>query len=267
MIPVEKIHLSRSQSRKRDDKKKLKNSVESIKRDGLLSHIVVQPREGRKGGYELICGPRRLESFRKLGPKEIPVPVLAHSLIDRESQRVARCENIYGKKLTPLERAKAYRKMMENYGYNQPEIGRIVGYTKTEISRTLSIFKLPANIQEAMGNGLSMHHARALLRLNHDQPTQQKVLQQIISKGLSARKTELLVEQILTLKRTPDGDRSCPGESWEVVISGEQTVKVVVEKGRIEVSGDFPEEKMPEIFKALLNRYEVTEAARSLLEY
>ena len=198
MILVEKIHLSISQPRTRYDKKKLKNLTESIERDGLLSPIIVRTREGKKGEYELVCGSRRLEAFKKLGRKEMPAFV--HTLSNSETVPVALCENIHRKNLTPLERAKAYREMVERYGYKQPEIGRIVGYAKGDISRVLSIFKLPPNIQQAMGNGLSMHHAKVLLRLNHDETSQQKVFQQVIDENLSARKTEILVREILQLR-------------------------------------------------------------------
>ncbi|MBA7491543.1 Nucleoid occlusion protein [subsurface metagenome] len=264
MIPIENIHLSHSQPRTRDHKKKFKNLIESIERDGLLSSIVVRAREGKKGEYELICGSRRLQAFKKLGRKEIPAMI--HSLIDKDSVPVALCENIHRKNLTPLERAKAYRGMIENYKYNQPQIGRIVGCTKGQISLVLSIFKLPGNIQEAMDNGLSMHHARALLRLNDDQPTQQKVFQQVVDEDLSARRTEILVKEILQLKKYPERNEQLGEGEQEINLPGRQPVKVSAKDGKIEVRGDFLQGDISDILKEIPMRYQMKPVAMSVLK-
>ncbi len=190
-LPVDKVMVNPFQPRKDFDEEALEELTNSIMENGIIQPITVS-REG--DGYELISGERRLRAARKAGFRFIPGYII-ESHEDEGKLELALIENIQREDLNAIEIALALKSLVTTCNLTQDEVAQKVGKNRSTISNFLRLLKLPAEIQDSIRKKeLSSGHARALINLD-GRSQQIRVWQQIISKQLSVRQTEELVNR------------------------------------------------------------------------
>ena len=171
------------------DDDKLQELMASIKEKGILQPILVRVKGDQ---YEVVAGERRLKAARALNLEMIPA--IVKDVTDQEAFVIALIENIQREELNPIEEAQAYHRLVEEFEYSQEDVARSVGKDRSTISNLLRLLKLPAEIRNSISGGkISVGHARALLSL--EEPAERdRLYGLIISKGLSVREIESLVQ-------------------------------------------------------------------------
>ncbi len=191
-IPVLSIVPNQRQPRTEFDNDALEELAESIRVHGVLQPILVRPLS--EGKYELIAGERRWRASQLAGLEK--VPVIIRSAAGQESLEIALIENVQRADISALDAATAYKRLADEFGLTQEEIGLRVGKTRTSISNTLRLLKLPKEALAALRSGqISEGHARALLGITTE-PKLIGALEIVVAKGLSVRQTEQLVESL-----------------------------------------------------------------------
>lgn len=192
-IPVDSIVANVKQPRHVFDDDALEELKASISEVGFLQPIVVRRTEGDdpEQEYELVMGERRWRAAAALGRQMIPA--IIRDTKDDAMLRDALLENIHRVDLNPLEEAAAYQQLLEEFGATHEELARRIGRSRPQISNTIRLLNLPAEVQSRVAVGvLSAGHARALLGLATT--TEQEALaRRIVEEGLSVRATEELV--------------------------------------------------------------------------
>lgn len=185
-IKLSQVRASKLQPRLRFDEAKIEQLARSIKEKGVIQPILV--RASSDGTYELIAGERRLRATKLAGLDEIPA--IVRRVPDAELLEMSIIENIQREELNPVEEAKAYRRLAQDFGFSQDAIAQKVGKDKTSISNLLRILNLPSQIQTYLEeNQISLGHAKALLGVS-DEKSQIKFCEAIVKKGLSVREAE-----------------------------------------------------------------------------
>ena len=188
-IPVGSIVPNPKQPRQVFDDEQLDELKISIQEVGFLQPIVV--REMGQEKYELVMGERRWRAAQSLG-REL-IPAIIRDTRDDAMLRDALLENIHRAQLNPLEEAAAYQQLLEEFGATHDELARKIGRSRPQISNTIRLLNLPAQVQRRVAAGvISAGHARALLSLE-DPARQESLATKIVAEGLSVRATEELV--------------------------------------------------------------------------
>ena len=192
MVKVALIEPNQSQPRKKFDQEQMEELAESIKQHGILQPLLVQKREGF---YEIIAGERRWRAAKLAGLKEVPVVIREYT--PQESVEIALIENLQREDLNPIEEAKAYQRLIQEFGLKQEEIAAKVAKNRTTITNAMRLLKLDETIQNmVIENVISSGHARALLGLE-DQGMQLKAAKMVVDGKLSVRETERLVKRLI----------------------------------------------------------------------
>jgi ParB family transcriptional regulator, chromosome partitioning protein len=186
-LPLNQIRPNPHQPRGNFSNHELKELADSIREQGLLQPIMV--RRGVPSGYEIIAGERRFRAAQLLGLKHIPA-ILKENVSEEEVAEWSLIENVQRSDLNPIEEAKAYKRLMEEFGLSQEEVAKKVGKERATVANTVRLLKLPAEIQALVqSNKLSMGHARALLAI--EKPEVQRALGHKASvEGWSVRQVE-----------------------------------------------------------------------------
>jgi ParB family chromosome partitioning protein len=168
----------------------LEELAQSIREHGVLQPILV--RETDSGKFEVVAGERRLRAAQRAGLTRIPAMVRACS--EREMLEVAIVENLQREDITPIEAAKAYYRMMREFGLTQEQVAQRVGKTRTAIANALRLLQLPEEVQESLERGeISEGHGRALMMA--ERPDAILRLWTVVkSRGLSVRETERMAK-------------------------------------------------------------------------
>jgi len=201
---IEEIIPNQSQPRKYFDESKLQELADSIKEKGVLEPLIVRKVEQ---GYELIVGERRWRAAQKAGLKE--VPVLVKEAEGREVLELSLIENLQREDLNPVEEAEAFRRLMEEFGISQGELGTRLGKDRTTIANALRLLKLPPEVRDSLlEKKITPGHARAILSLEAKE-RQKELCGLIIRKGLSVREAEALAKRWTERqgRATPPGGR------------------------------------------------------------
>lgn len=202
-LPVTSIHPNAKQPRQVFDEDALSELTHSVREFGVLQPVVVRA-DG--DGFELVMGERRLRAAIAAGLDKIPA--IVRSTGDDAMLRDALLENIHRAQLNPLEEAAAYQQLLEEFGATHEELAKRIGRSRPQISNTIRLLNLPANVQRRVAAGvLSAGHARALLSLD-DEDEQETLAHRIIAEGLSVRATEELV----SLSSSDGGPRKTPAQ-------------------------------------------------------
>ncbi len=197
-LDVTKIQAGAYQPRTLMDQSSLEELAESIKEQGLISPILVRPISKTK--YEIIAGERRFRASKLAGLKK--VPVLIRKISDEKALAWALIENIQRENLNPLEEAMGIHRLISEFSMTHEAASQAIGRSRTATSNLLRLLNLAKPVQDfLMANKISMGHARALLPL--EPAMQVAVAQEVISKGLSVRQVETLVNQLETKKQKP----------------------------------------------------------------
>ncbi len=193
-MPIELMRASPNNPRKFFADADLDDLAKSIRDKGLLQPIVVRPLTG--GEYEIVAGERRWRAAQRAGVHD--VPVLIRELNDGEALEIALIENIQRSDLNPLEEARAYGMLLEQFNYTQLQLADSVGKSRSHISNTLRLLTLPESVRSQIEQGnLTAGHARALVAT--DSPAE--LADQIIKLGLSVREAEGLARDAIPGRR------------------------------------------------------------------
>lgn len=186
-VPVGTIRPNRFQPRREISGESFDNLKASIAQDGILQPVVVRPAES---GYELIAGERRWRAAQEIGLEVIPV--IIRQADDERALELALIENIQREDLNPIDRAHAYRRLMNTFALTQEEAASRVGQERSTVANTLRLLDLPDEVQEMVRSAqLTMGHARALLALR-DGEAILKAARKVVEEGLSVRDTEAM---------------------------------------------------------------------------
>lgn len=193
LLPIAKIEPRPDQPRKRFDEVALAELSESIQEYGLIQPITVRPLES--GYYQIIAGERRWRASRMAGLSEVPVRVITAD--EQRAMEMALVENLQREDLNPIEEAKGYKTLLDEYGMTQDEVAQSVGKSRPAVANAMRLLALSDAVLKLVEDGtLSAGHARALIPIE-DSKTQLEAAQAVIEKGLSVRKTEALAAQLL----------------------------------------------------------------------
>lgn len=183
-IEVEKIFPNPHQPRKYFDEAALTDLANSIREFGIIQPLVVtkiiQPTEsGEDVTYQLIAGERRLQAAKKIGLRTVPA-VIKQITMDRERLELAIIENVQREDLNPLETARSYSRLQDEFGLTQREIAVRMGKSRETVANTLRLLNLPTEIQQAIESSkINESHARILLQVT-DPRQQQEMFESII---------------------------------------------------------------------------------------
>jgi ParB family chromosome partitioning protein len=204
-IPVDAIDPNPLQPRTSFPEEELQELVDSIREQGVIQPVLVRPVADR---YQLVAGERRWRAARAAGLDS--VPAIVRELDDREALELALTENLLRNDLGPIETARAYQTLQDQFQATNEEIARRLGLNRATIANTLRLLKLPGKIQLLIeSKALTSGHARALLMIA-GQEDQVRVAARIVSDGLSVREVEKLAGQLNQLKPVTAKDKPIP---------------------------------------------------------
>jgi ParB family chromosome partitioning protein len=176
------------------DEARLDELSRSIKDTGIIQPILVRP--ASDGRYEIVAGERRWRAAQRAGL--LKVPVIVRDVPDEKRLELALIENVQRENLNPIEEARAYRRLSDQFQMTQEQIAEAVGKDRATVANYQRLLSLPAEVQAEVGTGtLTMGHARALVGLS-DQALQRRVARDVRVRDLSVRETEALVKKLVT---------------------------------------------------------------------
>ena len=185
-LPLGAIRSNVRQPRRRIDNEGLAGLVDSVRSQGVVQPVVVRPLS--TGGYELIAGERRWRAARAAGLAT--VPALVRETDDRDSLLLALVENVAREDLSPIEEARAYAVLMDEFGLSLGEVAERVGRSKPSVSNRLRLLELPDDVLALVERGqISEGHARAVLSVP-DREERRLLARRIVRQGLSVRAAE-----------------------------------------------------------------------------
>lgn len=191
-LPITKVEPRMQQPRENFDEQALQALADSITQYGMIQPITVRKMEG--GYYQIIAGERRWRASRLAGLKEVPVRIIEAD--DRTTAELALVENLQREDLNPIEEAKGYRTLIDEYGLTQEEAAKSVGRSRPAVTNAMRLLSLSRAVLELVEKGeLSAGHARALIPIT-DEKKQLEAAKTVIEKSLSVRKTEQLASKL-----------------------------------------------------------------------
>ncbi len=190
-LSVDLIQRGQFQPRKTMNPDALEELADSIRSQGIVQPILVRPLSGSEK-YEIIAGERRWRAAQMAGLHEIPVVI--RDVSDQVAACVALIENIQREDLNPLEEAQTFSRLLHEFGMTHEAVAEAVGRSRSMVSNFLRLLELHQDVQSLLANGeLEMGHARAIVGLPHER--QPGIARLVVSKGLSVRETERLVNE------------------------------------------------------------------------
>jgi ParB family chromosome partitioning protein len=185
-LPVESIHANPRQPRRRFEPEAAAGLAASIRHQGILQPIVVRRRS--EGGFELVAGERRWRAARAAG---IPtLPALVRDVGDRDSLLLGLVENVAREQLSPVEEARAYASLVDEFELTLGDLSERVGRSKSAVSNRLRLLELPEEVLWMLARGdLSEGHARAVLSLPDDD-ARRRLARRIVQEGMTVRAAE-----------------------------------------------------------------------------
>ena len=187
-VSISELSRNPYQPREIFNETKLEELTKSIKKNGVIQPIAVRPKKNELGKYEIVAGERRWLAAQKAGLHEIPVTVL--DLSDQESLEVAIVENIQRDDLNPIEEARGYKRLFEEFKYDHESISKLMSKSRSHVSNTLRLLTLPIDVIGMLEEGsLTSGQARPLIGLANASV----IAEEVVANNYSARKVEYLV--------------------------------------------------------------------------
>jgi ParB family chromosome partitioning protein len=214
-IEVEKVKPNPMQPRREFDMDKLMGLADSIKQYGVLQPLVVTRKEielpyGRSVEYELIAGERRLRASKLAGLFQVPV-IIREDTEDKIKLELAIIENLQRENLNPIERALAFKDLIDKFNLKHHEVGFKMGKSRVFVTNTLRLLNLPEEMQKGLSEGIITEgHMRPILMLVGRENEQANLYKQIIEQGMTVREAERASRQIAqerALAKTLAADR------------------------------------------------------------
>lgn len=234
-IPIEKIKANKYQPREEFNQETLDDLAASIKEKGFIQPVLVRLKNDE---YELIAGERRFRAAKKLGYKEIPA--IIKEATDLDSLELSIIENVQRENLNPIDQAKAYKRLQEEFNLTQEKVADTIGKDRTTVTNILRLLNLPVKIQEYVSRGtISMGHARAILSLSKESE-QTRLCTKIIKDDLSVRETESYAKKIAfhksKIKTTDkDPDLNSIEQALREIFGTKVTIAKTKNGGKIEI--------------------------------
>ena len=192
-VDLDLLEPNRDQPRTNVDEARLDELSRSIKGSGIIQPILVRPISD--GRYEIVAGERRWRAAQRAGLMKVPVVV--KDVPDEKRLELALIENVQRENLNPIEEARAYRRLSDQFQMTQEQIAEGVGKDRATVANYQRLLSLPAEVQAEVGTGaLTMGHARALVGLA-DQALQRRVARDVRVRDLSVRETEAIVKKLV----------------------------------------------------------------------
>lgn len=246
LIETEKIKPNPHQPRKNFDEESLKELAASIQEFGILQPILVSKVEeenetGTKVSYQLIAGERRFMAAKKLGLERVPVII---KKVDPGANQleIAIIENIQRADLNPLESARAFAKLQDEFRLTQREIAQRVGKSRETVANTLRLLSLPSNIQDALiQKKINESQARTLLAVA-DLNQQQALFQELINNDLSVRDLKERIKPDENEEKAKDPEKIYLENQLEEALGTKVKISAKQNKGRIIINFFSPEE-------------------------
>jgi len=231
LLPIASISPNPQQPRKIFEEDQLEDLATSIKQHGIIQPLIVIAAEG-VDRYTLIAGERRLRAAKLAGLKEVPAIVRTAS--QQEQLEFAIIENVQREDLNPIERARAYQSLADQFSLTHEDIAQRVGKSRVTVTNTLRLLNLPVVVQQTLQSGeITEGHARSLLALPSAR-AMEAALDSILSLGLNVRQTELLVSKLSGKAPTSKKltTRSAEAEDLENRLRQFFHTKVMLSKGK-----------------------------------
>ena len=188
---INDIVRNKFQPRKSFNKESLEELTNSIKERGVIQPIVVRPDKSAAGKYEIIAGDRRWLASQNAGLHEVPVVIL--NIDDVRSLEFAIVENVQRQDLNPIDEARGYQKLIDEFNYNQEKLSKFIGKSRSYIANSLRLLSLPEEILLMVEKSdLSAGHARSLIGIDNPRIVAKKIFE----KKLSVRQAEKLVKDL-----------------------------------------------------------------------
>jgi ParB family chromosome partitioning protein len=189
-VPIEYLRPNPRNPRRNFSEAELADLASSIKERGIIQPVVVRPVRGGKDAYEIIAGERRWRAAQRAGLHEIPIVPLEAS--DSEALELAIIENVQRSDLNPLEEAAGYQALASDYGHSHEEIAKVVGKSRSHVSNTLRLLKLPEPVKAYIHAGkISAGAARMLVGAEDPE----EMARAIVDRGLNVRQVEGLARE------------------------------------------------------------------------
>jgi ParB family chromosome partitioning protein len=239
-IPVEAIDPNPFQPRRAFPEETLRELSDSIRTSGVVQPVLLR-RADAEGRFQLIAGERRWRAARLAGLEAVPAVI--REMGDREALELALTENLLREDLNPLEVARSYQLLQQNFHLSHEEIAAHLGVNRTTVTNALRLLRLPEAVQSMLTDGeISAGHARALAGLE-DEKTVIRIARQVVDKGLSVRQTEELIATpaVEPARRIPKGAPRIDPNIRAAVLELERTLGTRVRivgngaRGRIEI--------------------------------
>ena len=190
MVSISDLSRNPYQPRQNFSDEKLEELSNSIKKNGIIQPIAVRPSKSDPGRFEIVAGERRWLAAQRAGLHDIPVTVL--NLSDVESLEVAIVENIQRDDLNPVEEARGYKRLHDEFSYDHESISKLMSKSRSHISNTLRLLTLPSDVIAMLEEGtLTSGQARPLIGISNAS----SIAEEIVSNNYSARKVEYLVRK------------------------------------------------------------------------
>lgn len=250
LIEVEKIKPNPYQPRNEFDSDSLRELAGSIREFGILQPLIVSKEEknfpgGSRVEYQLIAGERRLRAAKLAGFTQVPVIIRKPDAVRK--LEVSLVENIQRANLNAIERAIAFKRLMEEFSITQTEIASRIGQSREAVSNTLRLLELPADIQDFLRKGrISEGHARAIISVEGDKE-RRSIVDRILVETLSVRVVEEIARKLKRDEVEKDSD-ILRLESELKKIFGEEYVRVASSAHGARVTISFPAKKDLETF-------------------
>lgn len=240
IVKISSVEPNINQPRKQFDEDALLELSESVKQYGILQPLLVSD---KKDYYEIIAGERRWRAAKLAGLKEVPVIVKEFS--EQELVEISLIENIQREDLNPVEEAKAYKRLIDEFNLKQDEVADRVGKSRTAVTNSMRLLKLTDKVQQMLiDEMITAGHARAILAIS-DKEKQETVAMKVFDEKLSVRETESLVKRMLEPPKTAKKSKFSSAED-AIYESLEEKMKSIMgtrvqihrkknDKGKIEI--------------------------------
>ena len=232
-LSINEVEPNREQPRKEFNESALSELSKSIEKNGIIQPILVRPKAG--SSYQIVAGERRWRAARIAGLTEIPVVI--REMSDEEAAVFALIENLQREDLNPVEEAEGIRSLIEEFGMTQEEAADRVGKSRTAVTNTLRLLKLPENILSMVSKGkITAGHARALISLE-DEGRMLKIANAVVDNNLTVREVEKMVKTALIGEKASPKKREKKRDNYydEVELALTQAlgrkVKIYLSKG------------------------------------
>ena len=222
-LAISDIIRSNLQPRKHFDKEYLQDLSNSIKERGVVQPIIVRKSKKDERKYELVAGERRWLASQNAGLNEIPAVIIEAD--DLKSLEFAIVENVQRHDLNPIEEADGYKRLMDEFGYDQEKVAKFIGKSRAHIANCLRLLSLPKNVLELVEtNQLTQGHAKILVGLENSFFVAKKILE----KKLSVRQAENLVRLFKNPNKRKKSSKAADIKDLEEILKDKMGIRVLI---------------------------------------